>query len=192
MAEKIGALKMRSEKVSILEEIINRVKEADSCFILNYGGLKVEALTELRKALVDKDSHLMVVKNSLLGKVAKDQEWGDISAMLSGPTAIVTGKGEVTEIAKILVDFVKKNEQASIKGADWDGKILDTATVEALSKIPGKDQMRAIFLATLKEPAARLARVLKAKADKDPAAEAPAAEAPAAEAPAAEEAPAQA
>jgi large subunit ribosomal protein L10 len=127
----------------------------------------------------------MVVKNSLLGKVAKDQEWGDISAMLSGPTAIVTGKGEVTEIAKIVVDFAKKNEQASIKGADWDGKILDAATVEELSKIPGKDQMRAILLATFKEPAARLARVLKAKADKDPAAEAaPAAEAPAAEAPA--------
>jgi large subunit ribosomal protein L10 len=185
MAEKIGALKMRSEKVSILEEILNRVKEADSCFILNYGGLKVDTLTELRKALSEKESHLMVVKNSLLGKVAKDQEWGDISAMLSGPTAIVTGKGEVTEIAKIVVDFAKKNEQASIKGADWDGKILDAATVEELSKIPGKDQMRAILLATFKEPAARLARVLKAKADKDPAAEAaPAAEAPAAEAPA--------
>jgi large subunit ribosomal protein L10 len=62
--------------------------------------------------------------------------------------------------------------------------MLDAAKVDALSKIPGKDQLRSMFLATLKEPAASLARVLKAKADKEGGDEAPAADAPAAEAPA--------
>lgn len=178
MSEKIGALKMRGEKVSILEEILNRVKDSDFCFVLNYGGLKVDAITALRKTLTEKGCHLTVVKNSLLGKVAEDQKWGDISSMLSGPTSIVTGKGEVTEIAKVCADFVKDNEGAAIKGADWDGKVLDAATVEALSKIPGKDQLRAQLLCLFKEPSARLARVLKAKADKEGEGAAPA-EAPA-------------
>jgi hypothetical protein len=95
------------------------------------------------------------------------------------------GKGEVTDVAKDVMEFVKANAgKASVKGADYDSQMLDASKVEALSKIPGKDQLRSMFLATLKEPAASLARVLKAKADKEGGDEAPAAEAPAAEAPA--------
>ena len=88
--------------------------------------------------------------------------------MLTGPTAIVTGKGEVTAVAKDIMDFVGASEErASVKGADYDGKIVDAAMVEALSKVPGKDQLRATLLMLLKEPATRLARVLSEKAKKE-------------------------
>ena len=83
------------------------------------------------------------------------------------------------------MDFVKDSgDKASVKGADYDGKIVDAAMVDALSKVPGKDQLRATLLMLLKEPATRLARVLSEKAKKGDAA-------PAADAPAAEAAPAQ-
>jgi large subunit ribosomal protein L10 len=85
------------------------------------------------------------------------------------------------------MDFVKSSGgKASVKGADYDSKIVDAAMVDALSKVPGKDQLRATLLMLLKEPATRIARVLSEKAKKGDAA--PAAEAPAA--PAAEAAPA--
>ena len=160
---------MRIEKISILNEVVQRVKDSDYCFILNFGGVGVAALTKLRVALRDQASRLLVVKNSFLAKVAKEKGWPeDVEKMLSGPTAVVTGKGEVTAVAKAVMDFVNDNkEKASVKGADYDGKIVDAAMVEALSKIPGKDQLRAMFLCTLKEPGARLARILKAKADKE-------------------------
>jgi ribosomal protein L10 len=91
------------------------------------------------------------------------------------------------------MEFVKNSGgKASVKGADYDGKIVDAAMVEALSKVPGKNELRATLLMLLKEPATRLARVLSEKAKKEPAAEAPAAEAAPAEAPAAEAAPAEA
>ena len=160
--KKIGAQKMRSEKVSILGEIIDRVKNSEFCFVLNYGGLKVDVLTALRKALSEQQSHLTIVKNTILGKVAKEQGWDDISAMLTGPTAIVTGKGDVSAVAKILVEFDKNNEQAGVKGANFEQKILSTEEIVDLSKLPDKDTMRATLLGTLNAPAQQFVRVLNA------------------------------
>ena len=169
---------MRIEKVSILNEVIARVKDSDYCFIINHGGVTVAQFAKLRKDLRAQQSRLLVVKNSFLAKVAKEKGWDEsVNAMFTGNTAVVTGKGEPTAVAKAIMDFVKdSNGKASVKGADYDNKIVDAAMVEALSKVPGKDQLRATLLMLLKEPATRLARVLSEKAKKGGDA-APAAEA---------------
>ena len=171
---------MRVEKVAILNEVVDRVKASEYCFILNYGGVDVVKIGAFRAALKGHDSRLLIVKNTFLAKAAKEKGWSDeVQAMLTGPTAIVTGKGEVTAVAKDVMDFVEGSEgRASVKGADYDGKIVDAAMVEALSKVPGKDQLRATLLMLLKEPATRLARVLSEKAKKS--GDAPAEAAPAA------------
>ncbi len=153
---------MRTEKISILNEVIERVKASDFCFILNYGGLKVTQLTTLRKELAKLDSRAMVVKNTYLGKVAKELGWSDVSSLLTGPTAMVTGSGDVTEVAKVLVEFVKKNDKAKIKGASLESAALSAADVDALSKLPSKDAMRGMLLGTLSAPATSLVRVLNA------------------------------
>ncbi len=153
---------MRIEKISILNEVIERVKASDFCFILNYGGLKVTQLTALRQELAKLNSRALVVKNTYLGKIAKELGWSDVSAMLSGPTAVVTGQGDVTEVAKLLVEFVKKNDKATIKGASLETAALNAADVEALSKLPSKDAMRGMLLGTLLAPATSLVRVLNA------------------------------
>ena len=177
---------MRIEKVAILDEVIARVKDSDYCFIINHGGVTVAQFAKLRKDLRACESRLLVVKNTYLAKVAKEKGWDEsVNAMFAGQTAVVTGKGEPTAVAKAIMEFVKASDgKASVKGADYDGKIVDAAMVDALSKVPGKDQLRATLLMLLKEPATRLARVLSEKAKKGgdaaPAAEAPAAEAPAA------------
>ncbi len=174
---------MRIEKIAILNEVVERVKDSDYCFIVNHGGVTVAQMAKLRSDLRKVDSRLLVVKNTYLAKVAKEKGWSDeVNAMLSGNTAIVTGHGEPTAVAKAIMEFVKASAgRASVKGADYDNKIVDAAMVEALSKIPGKNELRATLLMLLKEPATRLARVLSEKAKKGGEA-APAAEAPAAEA----------
>ena len=177
---------MRIEKVAILNEVIARVKDSDYCFIVNHGGVTVAQMAKLRADLRKVDSRVLVVKNTYLAKVAKEKGWSDeVNAMLAGNTAVVTGHGEPTAVAKAIMEFVKASAgKASVKGADYDNKIVDAAMVEALSKVPGKNELRATLLMLLKEPATRLARVLSEKAKKGGEA-APAAEAPA-------EAPAQA
>ena len=174
---------MRIEKIAILDEVVARVKDSDYCFMLNHGGVSVAQFAKLRKALRALDSRLLVVKNTFLGKVAEAKGWDpSVKAMFVGQTAVVTGKGEPTAVAKAIMEFVKDSAgKASVKGADYDNKIVDAAMVEALSKIPGKNELRATLLMLLKEPATRLARVLSEKAKKGGEA-APAAEAPAPEA----------
>ncbi|MFA7173715.1 MAG: 50S ribosomal protein L10 [Kiritimatiellia bacterium] len=152
---------MRSEKISILDEVIDRVKGSDYCFIVNYGGLKVERLNTLRKELQTVDTRLMVVKNSYLSKTAEMLEWDDVSALLIGQTAIVTGKGDVAEVAKLLVAFVK-GSTAEVKGANLERKVLDADDVVTLSKLPSKDIMRSVLLNTMLAPATSLVRVMNA------------------------------
>jgi len=179
---------MRIEKVAIMDEVVARVKDSDYCFIINHGGVEVAKFAALRKALKALDSRLLVVKNSFIAKAGKEKGWDDsVNAMFAGPTAVVTGHGEPTAVAKAIMEFVKTTDgKATVKGADYDNKIVDAAMVEALSKVPGKNELRATLLMLLKEPATRLARVLSEKAKKggDAPAAAPAPEAPAAEAPA--------
>ena len=92
---------MRSEKIAILNEVTERVKASDYCFIINYGGVDVVKIGALRAELRACDSRLLVVKNTFLAKVAKEKGWPeDVSKMFQGPTAIVTGKGEPTAVAK--------------------------------------------------------------------------------------------
>ena len=160
---------MRIEKIAILNEVVERVKDSDYCFIVNHGGVTVAQLAKLRGDLRKVDSRLLVVKNTYLAKVAKEKGWSDdVNAMLSGTTAIVTGHGEPTAVAKAIMEFVKNSAgKASVKGADYDNKIVDAAMVEALSKVPGKNELRATLLMLLKEPATRLARVLSEKAKKE-------------------------
>ena len=160
---------MRIEKVAILNEVTTRVKESDYCFIINYGGVDVAKMGAFRADLRTLDSRLLVVKNSYLAKVAAEKGWpDDVKAMFTGPTAVVTGKGEPTAVAKSIMKFVDGSEgRASVKGADYDNKIVDAKMVEALSKVPGKNELRATFLMLLKEPATRLARVLSEKAKKE-------------------------
>ena len=160
---------MRIEKIAILDEVVARVNDSDYCFIVNYGGVDVGQIAKFRKALRVQDSRLLVVKNTYLAKVAKEKGWDEsVNAMFVGPTAIVTGHGEPTAVAKAIMEFVKNSgDKASVKGADYDGKIVDAAMVDALSKVPGKDQLRATLLMLLKEPATRLARVLSEKAKKE-------------------------
>ena len=168
---------MRIEKVAIMNEVVDRVKASDYCFIINYGGVDVTQLGKLRAALREHESRLLIVKNTFLAHAAKEKGWSEeVNAMFAGHTAIVTGKGEPTAVAKAIMQFVKDSAgKASVKGADYDNTIVDAAMVEALSKVPGKNELRATLLMLLKEPATRLARVLSEKAKKEGGEAAPAA-----------------
>ena len=107
---------MRIEKIAILNEVVERVKDSDYCFIVNHGGVTVAQLAKLRSDLRKVDSRLLVVKNTYLAKVAKEKGWSDdVNAMLSGTTAIVTGHGEPTAVAKAIMEFVKaSNGKAAV------------------------------------------------------------------------------
>lgn len=168
----------RPEKKAALEEIRGIVRDAGYCFLLNYGGLTVSAFSTLRGQLRGANTSVKVVKNAYLAHALEDAGLEVPADFLSGPTAILTGNGDPAEVAKLVVEFLKKNDKASVKGASLEKSVLSAQDVDALSKLPSKDVMRATLLATLMAPASSLVRVfaapltgvlyvLKAKAEKD-------------------------
>ncbi len=182
----------RPEVAAIYREVTEVLKDTDFAFLMNFGGLTVAQLTELRTALGSKGAKATVIKNSYIAKVAADLGWDDLSEILSGPTAVITGNGDVADIAKTLVEFVKKNEEkAAIKGGQLNKKAVTEIEIKALSELISLAAQQARLLGTLQAPASQMARVLQAKNDAAGEEAAPAAEeaAPAAEeAPVAEEA----
>jgi large subunit ribosomal protein L10 len=169
---------MRQEKIAILQEIVDRLKDSDSTIVLSYGGLTVEEMQELRKAIKPLEGRCLVAKNTFVKKAAEELGWADITGMLTGSTAVITAKGDASELAKVVCEFVKKHAKAQVKGGELNKAALSAAEVDALSKLPSKDQLRAQLLATLMAPATNLVRVfvapltgvlyaLKAKAEKD-------------------------
>jgi len=154
---------MRPEKNSILLEVTKRIESADYVYVVNYGGLKVAELNELRRAVAPLGAKAQVVKNTYLNRAAKELGWESVEAFLTGPTAVVTGKGDAAEVAKVLMKFVKSHDKAAIKGVCLDGKTLGKADVDALSKVPPREVMLGLFVGTLAAPMMQLVGVFNQK-----------------------------
>ena len=160
---KPAANSKRPEKLSAINEVIALVEKSEYCFVLNYGNLTVSTFAALRKELAVAKSAIKVVKNSYLSRAAAKKGWDSMESVLTGPTAMITGIGDPAEVAKVLVNFLKKFEAASVKGAQLDDKtMLSAAQVVSLSSLPPKDVLRSTLLGTMLAPATSLVRVLVA------------------------------
>lgn len=155
--------KMRPEKAAIINEVTQRLTNAEFAFIFNYGALTVSELTELRQKLGPLGARVLVAKNTILTKVTTDLGWEDLSSILKGQTAVITGTGDAAAVAKALVEFVKSHDKAAIKGACLDSKALLADDVKALAELPSLDVMRGILLGTLAAPMSGLVGVFSQK-----------------------------
>jgi large subunit ribosomal protein L10 len=135
-AENIAALKLELAK-------------AASLIVANFRGITVKNDTNLRREFRANGCHYQVVKNTLLGKAIAGTPMAVIDSILAGPTAIAYSYEDPAAPAKIAAKIAKQEEKFVIKGGYVDGKALDMKGVVALSNLPGKDELRATFLATL-------------------------------------------
>ena len=158
---------MRAEKKFITSESVARLNASPFFIVVDYTGLKVAQFNELRTRLRKGGAEMHVVKNSILGIAAKQANLPDFSQHLTGHTALVTGGKNPTGVAKVLVTFFKDFSKLEVKGGVLDAKILTKAQVEALSKLPSLDGIRAQLLSLLSTPASQFVRLLDAKRQKD-------------------------
>ena len=137
---------VKEENISALK--LNLAK-AQSLVLADFRGISVKADTTLRREFRLSGCKYQVVKNTLLGIAVKGTPMEGIEKLLAGPTAIAYSFEDPAVPAKIAAKVAKGEEKFVIKGGYVDGKALDRKGVEALSVLPGRDELRATFLATL-------------------------------------------
>jgi len=172
---------MRPEKPTIVEDIKLRLTNSPFLIIVEYGGMNVDHFAELRNRLAAAGATLTVIKNTFMRRSIKDAGLPQLNQYLTGQTAFVVGDKDICASAKILKTFSSEFEKPKIRAGILDNSILETAQVIALADLPSKEILQSQLLAllltpatklvrTLNEPAASLARVLAAIAEKAPAA----------------------
>ncbi|MFM8549286.1 MAG: 50S ribosomal protein L10 [Verrucomicrobiota bacterium] len=158
---------MRAEKQFLVDEVAAQLASSNYLLLANFTGVTVENATAVRTQLRAHGAEYHVVKNSILNIAAKQAKLPDISSHLTGHTALVTGGNNPTGVAKVLVAFFKDFSKLEVKGGVLDAKILTKSEVEALSKLPSLDGIRAQLLSLLSTPASQFVRLLDAKRQKD-------------------------
>lgn len=151
-------------KKTVVSEIATKMKESQSTVVVEYRGLSVKEVTELRRALRAEDVEFKVYKNSLAQRAAEEVGFTDLNESLTGPNAIAFGKDAVAP-ARVLAKFAKDHEFLVIKGGAVEGKVVDTDTINSLSKLPNREGMISMLLSCLQSPVRQFACVVKAVAD---------------------------
>ena len=189
-------------KKPIVAEISENIKDAQSVVLVDYRGLTVEEDTKLRKELRNAGIIYKVYKNTMMNFAFKGTDFEQLADQLEGPSAIAISKDDATAPARVIAKFAKTAPALEIKAGVVEGALYDAKGMEAIAKIPSREELLSKLLGSIQSPIANFARVMNQLAEKGGAGEAVAAapaeeaapveEAPAAEAPAEEAAPAEA
>ena len=164
-------------KQEMVSEISSKIKESQSTVVVEYRGLSVAEVTELRRALRAEGVEMKVYKNTLASIAAENVGFGELKDSLTGPNAIAFGEDE-TAAARVMANFAKKHEALVLKAGIVEGKVVDTNTIKELSALPNREGMLSMLLSVLNAPVTSFARAVNAVAEARPAdgAAAPAAE----------------
>ena len=168
---------MRAEKTNIGKEYLSRLNSSPFFIVVDYTGLKVAPMTELRRRLHKASAEVHVVKNSIFRVAAKESGIADLAGQLAGQIAIVTGQKDVTAAAKVLKTFGSEFDKPKVKFGFLNSKRLESADLSLLADLPSLEELRAKILGVLNAPAqklvavintpgSQLARVIKAKSEK--------------------------
>ena len=169
-------------KQQVVAEIKEKFQKATSVVIVDYRGINVEQVTELRKQYRAANVEYAVLKNTLVKRALSELGIEGLDQYLEGPNAFAFAYGDSVSSAKVLCDFINKSkcENLDIRAGLVDGQIIDTAGVKALAALPPKEVLIARLLGSFKSPMSSFARVIKEIAKKN-GGEAPAEEAAPAE-----------
>jgi large subunit ribosomal protein L10 len=153
---------MRAEKQIINSEYVARLNASPFFIVLDYRGLKVGPITELRKRLNKAGAEMRVVKNSIFRLAAKEAGVADLGNSLSGQLAVVTGQRDVASAAKVVKTFSAEFEKPKVRFGYLKSQRLESADILALADLPSLEVLRAKLLGVIMAPASKLAAVLKA------------------------------
>ncbi len=152
--------KTRAEKAEIIEKIHEKAKDATVAIVANFKGMSVESMETLRKKVKEQNIYFQVVKNTLARIALKDTPHEILKDHFRDCCAIAFGYDDPVVAAKILVEHAKGEKNFEIRFGAFEGSFLEADKIEALSKLPGKQELLAQLLGLLNTPPTNLVCLL--------------------------------
>ncbi|MDY7220623.1 50S ribosomal protein L10 [Halalkalibacterium halodurans] len=153
------------QKKQIVTEIATKLKDSQSTVVVDYRGLNVAEVTELRKQLREAGCEFKVYKNTMTRRAAEVAELTELNDVLVGPTAIAFHNEDAIAPAKIINSFAKEHEALEIKAGVIEGNVVSVEEVKALAELPSREGLLSMLLSVLQAPVRNFALATKAVAD---------------------------
>jgi large subunit ribosomal protein L10 len=150
----------KEDKATLVDEIAERLGDAEAIFAVDYRGITVPQAAELRAKLAEADATFRVVKNRLAKRATERAGTAELDPLLEGPTALALVKGDAVTAAKMISTFGRQHEILEYKGGLMDGAALDPDQFRAIARLPGLDVLRGQLVAGVASPLTGLARGL--------------------------------
>ena len=152
----------KEDKIAELEQLERAFRGTESAVVVDYKGLKVPEVTELRRQVRKVQASYKVVKNTLAKRALKGTAFESLSEHFVGTTAVAYAGDDPVALAKVLTTFAKTTPALQIKAAVVQGRAIKAAEVTDLASLPGKPELYAKLLFLLQAPMVQLVSVLNA------------------------------
>ncbi|MCI1287724.1 MAG: 50S ribosomal protein L10 [[Lactobacillus] timonensis] len=156
-----------AKKAEIVKQTVELLNNAESAIVVDYRGLSVAEITDLRKQLRDADVHMHVIKNKVLDRAVEGTDYEDLRDTFVGPTAVAFSDEDPIAPAKILKKFADDHDQLSIKGGFIEKQVKTLDEINTFATMPGRDELLSMLASALSDPMRKIARAVKAVADKE-------------------------
>jgi large subunit ribosomal protein L10 len=152
----------RADKELELGQLETSLKGSESAILMDFRGLKVPEVTELRRLVRGARAEYKVVKNTLARRAIKGTKFEALEKHFAGTTAIAVSEGDPVALAKVLTTFAKTAPALVIKAAVVQGREIRAAEVVDLASLPSKEELYAKLLYVLQAPMVQIVSVLNA------------------------------
>jgi large subunit ribosomal protein L10 len=145
-------------KQQIVEELKGLLGEAEMALVLDYKGLTIKEMTDLRSRLQAANGVCKVTKNTLMRRaIDGDNAWSELDSLLTGTNAFVLVKGDVGGAVKAVQSFQKDTKKSEVKGGLFEGKLLSQNDIKAIGELPSKEVLMAQIAGAINAVATKLA-----------------------------------
>jgi large subunit ribosomal protein L10 len=152
----------REQKSAAIAEIAEQIDQSGAVFAVDYRGISVSQVAELRGRLREADASFKVVKNSLTERAADQVGAETLKEYLTGPTALTFVRGDVALAAKAVADYGRSTQLLPFKGGLMEGAPIDVEQIRALSRLPARDVLYGQLVGIVASPVSGLVRSLNA------------------------------
>ena len=152
----------RNDKTQAISEFTEGIGQATNAFLIDFKGITVPQVTELRKQVRETGSDYVVVKNTLALIAVKDSPLVALKEQFTGMTAVAYNKTDAVALAKALTKFAKDVPTVQFKGALLNGQIVPAAEIQNIANLPSREELVAKLLFLMQSPIRGLVTVLQA------------------------------